>query len=67
MNTDPEHGKIFLDVILNEIEKSFLLEALAKCQGIKKNAAKHLNISFRSFRYRLEKHNIAQESNESEL
>ncbi|MGM0417900.1 MAG: sigma-54-dependent transcriptional regulator [Thermodesulfobacteriota bacterium] len=44
-----------LDGILAETEKSYLVKALEITEGNKKNAAKLLNISFRSLRYRLKK------------
>jgi two-component system response regulator PilR (NtrC family) len=50
----PEEG-VDLDGLMNEYEKSLLLEALRQTGGVKKKAAQRLGISFRSFRYRLEK------------
>lgn len=50
----PAEG-INLDAILAETERRYLLDALARAGGIKKRAAQLLGISFRSFRYRLEK------------
>jgi two-component system response regulator PilR (NtrC family) len=47
-----------LDEILAETEKSYLLKALEITEGGKKKAARLLNISFRSFRYRLKKLDI---------
>ncbi|MCB9482178.1 MAG: sigma-54-dependent Fis family transcriptional regulator [Desulfobacteraceae bacterium] len=47
-----------LDEILAETEKSYLLKALEITKGNKKKASKLLNISFRSFRYRLSKLDI---------
>ena len=44
-----------LDALVSEFEKSLLLEALEHSGGVKKKAAQLLGISFRSFRYRLEK------------
>jgi two-component system response regulator PilR (NtrC family) len=44
-----------LDGLVGEFEKSLLLEALELSGGVKKKAAQILGISFRSFRYRLEK------------
>ena len=44
-----------LESIMNEYESELLLEALRCSNGVKKRAAKLLGISFRSFRYRLEK------------
>ena len=50
----PEEG-VDLDGLMNEYEKALLLEALRQAGGVKKKAAQRLGISFRSFRYRLEK------------
>jgi len=47
-----------LDELMNRLEKNLLLKALERTRGIKKKAAGLLRISFRSFRYRLEKHGI---------
>jgi len=44
-----------LDALVATYERSLLLESLSKTGGIKKKAARLLGISFRSFRYRLEK------------
>ncbi|MDY0360227.1 MAG: sigma-54 dependent transcriptional regulator [Desulforegulaceae bacterium] len=44
-----------LDEILAETEKSYLLKALEITKGNKKKASRLLNVSFRSFRYRLSK------------
>jgi two-component system response regulator PilR (NtrC family) len=44
-----------LDDLMNAFERDLLLAALAKTGGVKKRAAQLLGITFRSFRYRLEK------------
>ena len=44
-----------LDQILAAVESGYLREALKRSGGVKKEAARLLGISFRSFRYRLEK------------
>jgi two-component system response regulator PilR (NtrC family) len=44
-----------LDSLVNEFERGLLEEALRQSRGVKKRAAQLLGISFRSFRYRLEK------------
>ena len=44
-----------LDEMVNDYERSLLGEALRRTGGVKKRAAQLLGISFRSFRYRLEK------------
>ncbi len=56
----PEMGKegINLDEIVETIEKKYLLEALQLTNGSKTEAAKLLNLSFRSFRHRLHKYGI---------
>ena len=43
---------------LDSVEKKMILHALDQTGGVIKNAANLLNLSFRSMRYRLQKHNI---------
>jgi two-component system response regulator PilR (NtrC family) len=45
-----------LDSVLGEVERRLILQALERTGGGRKSAAKLLGISFRSLRYRLEKH-----------
>lgn len=47
-----------LEKTLDEIEKKLLLGALDQSNGIINKAAKHLNLSFRSMRYRIQKHKL---------
>ncbi|HYA12419.1 MAG TPA: sigma-54 dependent transcriptional regulator [Thermodesulfovibrionales bacterium] len=47
-----------IDKVIGDIEKRYLLRALEKSGGVKKEAAKLLNLSFRSFRHRLSKYKI---------
>jgi two-component system response regulator PilR (NtrC family) len=49
------HDGVELDGLLAKYESVLLREALEKAGGVKKKAASLLGISFRSFRYRLEK------------
>ena len=49
---------IDLDGIMEQIEKNYLVKALGKAKGIKTEAAKLLNLSFRSFRHKLYKYGI---------
>ena len=48
-------GGANLDEMVNSFEAGLLREALERTGGVKKKAAQLLAISFRSFRYRLEK------------
>ncbi|MBE0568967.1 MAG: sigma-54-dependent Fis family transcriptional regulator, partial [Deltaproteobacteria bacterium] len=53
----PEEGA-FLDTEMDRLERSYLLKALETTGGNRTEAAKLLNITFRSLRYRLQKHGI---------
>ncbi len=55
----PEGG-LDLDAELVRVEKAYLQAALHRSGGVKVAAAKLLGMSFRSFRYRLEKLGLAQ-------
>jgi two-component system response regulator PilR (NtrC family) len=61
----PDEG-VNLDRLMSEYEKSLLLEALRQTGGVKKRAAQRLGISFRSFRYRLEKLRLDDDGREGE-
>jgi two-component system response regulator PilR (NtrC family) len=47
-----------LDSVLGEVERRLMLQALERTGGVRNAASKLLGISFRSLRYRLEKHAI---------
>ena len=51
-------GGLDLQKKIEEVEKDFLIKALEEARGVKKKAAELLNLSFRSFRYRLKKYKI---------
>ena len=53
----PDDG-VNIDTIIEDIEKQYLLKALEKTGGVKTEAAKLLNITFRSFRHRLNKYGL---------
>ncbi len=53
------HEGFALERHLDEIERKFLSEALQRAGGVKTKAAELLGLSFRSFRYRLAKHGMA--------
>ncbi len=59
----PTEGMDF-DRVIAEIEKDLLLQALKKTGWVKKEAARILNMSFRSFRYKLSKYDINKEAYE---
>jgi two-component system response regulator PilR (NtrC family) len=65
--SDIESGDFKLEEFIEKIEKDILLKALNKAGGAKQLAAKSLNISFRSFRYKLQKYNIAKDFDTDEL
>lgn len=48
-----------LDAVLHEAERRLLTAALERTGGVRTGAAKVLGITFRSLRYRLEKHGLA--------
>ena len=50
----PPEG-VYLEGLLANYERTMLREALRMTEGVKKRAAQLLAVSFRSFRYRLEK------------
>jgi two-component system response regulator PilR (NtrC family) len=50
-----------LDQVLGEVERRLLLEALERTGGVRKAAARLLGITFRSLRYRLDKHGLDAE------
>jgi two-component system response regulator PilR (NtrC family) len=56
-----------LDDVLSEVERRFLLEALERSGGVRKRAAELLGITFRSLRYRLKKHGLGDDSDDSAL
>ncbi|MBN2053854.1 sigma-54-dependent Fis family transcriptional regulator [bacterium] len=57
---------IDLDEFLDTMERDLLEKALETSNGVKKAAARLLNVSFRSFRYRLEKHGMDKQDDPGE-
>jgi two-component system, NtrC family, response regulator PilR len=55
-----------LEDILANVEREYLLKALHQSSGVKRDAARLLNISMRSMRYRLEKFNLDQGGDDDE-
>ncbi len=54
----PNDQPVDLEKTLDQIEKKMLLGALDQSNGIINKAAKQLNLSFRSMRYRIQKHKL---------
>lgn len=52
-------GKVNLDEVIENIEKTYLVKALEQTGGMKTEAAKLLNLNFRSFRHRLKKYGLS--------
>lgn len=52
-----ENG-VNLDALIEEIEKKYMLQALERANGVKTEAAKLLNLTFRSFRHRMQKYGL---------
>ncbi|GAB4539940.1 MAG: sigma-54 dependent transcriptional regulator [Thermodesulfovibrionia bacterium] len=55
--TIPSDG-IDFERTIEEMEKTYLIQALEKTRGVKTEAAKLLNLTFRSFRHKLKKYGI---------
>ncbi len=56
--TDMPEGGVNLEKLIEDIEKAHLLKALEQTNGVKTEAAKLLNLTFRSLRHRLKKYGI---------
>ena len=55
---------IDLDKVIGQIEKELIIKGIHTAGGVKKRAAKLLNITFRSMRYRVEKYNLGSISDD---
>jgi two-component system, NtrC family, response regulator PilR len=55
----PDHG-IDLEGHIEQIRKGYLVEALRKSNGVQKDAAKMVGMSFRSFRYYAKKYKLTK-------
>ena len=55
--TVPSTG-IDIEQLMEDTEKAYLLKALKKTNGVKTDAAKLLNLTFRSLRHKLKKYGI---------
>ncbi len=51
-------GGMDFEKLIEDTEKAYLLKALEKTNGVKTEAAKLLNLTFRSFRHKLKKYGI---------
>src|SRR5215831_948867 len=57
----PDDG-LDLDATLDELERRYLQIALDRTRGVQTKAAELLHMTFRQFRYKLQKHNLARRS-----
>ncbi len=55
--TLPEDG-LDLEAHLDAIRRELMRQALERCRGVQKEAARHLRMSYRAFRYHAEKYNL---------
>jgi len=55
----PEEG-LDLEANLDQIERALLLKALERTGGVQTRAAELLRMTFRQFRYKLQKHNLSR-------
>ncbi len=60
-----DNQPVDLEKTLDQIERKLIVGALNKSDGIINRAAKMLNLSFRSMRYRVQKHNIRGKSSDN--
>ncbi len=61
-----EHHGIDLEKLAADFERTLIIKALQQTGGVKKKAAKLLNISFRSMRYRVDKYQLSNLSVDDE-
>ena len=47
-----------IEKLMEDTERAYLLKALERTNGVKTEAAKLLNLTFRSFRHKLKKYGI---------
>jgi two-component system, NtrC family, response regulator PilR len=57
----PDDG-IDLEATLDDLERRYLLRALERTRGVQTKAAELLRMTFRQFRYKLQKHSLARRS-----
>jgi two-component system response regulator PilR (NtrC family) len=61
-----DQRNIDLEKTLDQIEKKMIANALVRSDGIINKAAETLNLSFRSMRYRIEKHKLKDKSKDDD-
>ncbi|HXJ80449.1 MAG TPA: helix-turn-helix domain-containing protein, partial [Candidatus Methylomirabilis sp.] len=49
-----------LEATLDDLERRYLLRALERTNGVQTKAAELLRMTFRQFRYKLQKHQLAR-------
>jgi two-component system response regulator PilR (NtrC family) len=61
-SADIPEGGMNLEVMLEDLEKRYLVRALELSGGVRTEAAKLLGMSFRSIRYKLDKYDITKDT-----
>jgi two-component system response regulator PilR (NtrC family) len=59
---DVPRGGVDFERVIEDLEKAYLLKALEQTNGVKTEAAKLLNLTFRSFRHKLKKYGIEKKT-----
>jgi two-component system response regulator PilR (NtrC family) len=62
LELDLPHDGIDLEATLDGLERMYLQRALDRAQGVQTKAADLLKMTFRQFRYKLQKHNMGRRS-----
>ncbi len=60
MNALPEEG-LDIEAHLDAVRRELMRQALARCGGVQKDAARLLRMTYRAFRYHAEKYNLTTE------
>jgi two-component system response regulator PilR (NtrC family) len=62
MDVDLPDDGMDLEAALDALERRYLQRALERSRGVQTKAAELLRMTFRQFRYKLQKHNMARRS-----
>ena len=62
LELDLPHDGLDLEATLDALERVYLQRSLDRAQGVQTKAADLLKMTFRQFRYKLQKHNMGRRS-----